>query len=136
MLKGNKMSKEFKKIVKKELSYIPEMFIGVKKPLTFKFMPLSQKELARFADAGTRLNVQSSMLILGTTEIEYEIARTAITGWENLIVDNKELAFKRGSDRKLDESLIEDIDGFFDILVEVGKYISVVSKFPEMAKGE
>ncbi len=130
------MARDFKKVTKKELSYVPEMFIGVKKPLTFKVRTLSQKELARFADSGTRLNVNSGMLILGTTEIEYEIARTVINGWENLIVDGKELSFKRGLDGKLDESIIEDIEGFFDILVEVGKYVSTITKFPEMAKGE
>ena len=77
------MAREFKKIVREELSYVPEMFIGEKKPLTFKMRTLSQKELAKFADAGTRLNVNSGMLILGTTEIEYEIARLCITGWDN-----------------------------------------------------
>ena len=130
------MARDFKKVIRKEVSYIPEMFIGVKKPLTFKLRTLSQKELARFTDSGTRLNVNSGMLILGTSEIEYDIARTVILGWDNLIVDGKEVTFSRGLDGKLDEGIIEDIDGFFDILVEVGKYVSVITKFPEMAKGE
>jgi hypothetical protein len=73
------------------------------------------------------------MLILGTTEIEYEIARLCITGWDNFVVEGDTIAFKRDGAGKLDERIIEDIDGFFDILVEVGKYISVVSKYPEMA---
>lgn len=127
------MGREFKKIVREELSYVPEMFIGEKKPLTFKMRTLSQKELAKFADAGTRLNVNSGMLILGTTEIEYEIARLCINGWDNFVVEGDTIAFKRDGAGKLDERIIEDIDGFFDILVEVGKYISVVSKYPEMA---
>lgn len=130
------MGRDFKKVTRKEVSYVPEMFIGVKKPLTFKLRTLSQKELARFTDSGTRLNVNSGMLILGTSEIEYDIARTVILGWDNLVVDGKEVSFQRGLDGKLDESIIEDIDGFFDILVEVGKYVSVITKFPEMAKGE
>lgn len=127
------MAREFKKLVREELSYVPEMFVGEKKPLTFKMRTLSQKELAKFADAGTRLNVNSGMLILGTSEIEYEIARTCITGWENFNVEGDVITFKRDGAGKVDERLIEDIDGIFDIFVEVGKYISVVSKYPEMA---
>lgn len=134
-LKGLIM-KEFKKVSRSELSYVPEVCIGVKKPLRFKFLPLSQKQLARFTDQATKLDVASGKLILGTSEVEYEIARTAITGWENLIVDGSEVAFKKGYDGKLDETLVEDLEGMFDILVELGKYISVVSKFPEMAKSE
>ena len=127
------MAREFKKLIREELSYVPEMFVGEKKPLTFKMRTLSQKELAKFADAGTRLNVNSGMLILGTSEIEYEIARLCITGWENFNVEGDVITFKRDGAGKVDERLIEDIDGIFDIFVEVGKYISVVSKYPEMA---
>ena len=128
--------KEFKKIIRVETSYVPEMFVGSKKPFTVQFIPLSQKQLARFADSSTKLDVQSGKLILGTSEIEYDIARTALTGWDNLIVDGKEVKFKKDYSNKLDEALIDDIDGIFDILVEIGKHISIVSKFPEMAKSE
>lgn len=130
------MALEFKKVQRVEASYVPDMFKGTKKPFKIKFIPLSQKQLARFSDNSTKLDIQSGKLILGTSEIEYEIARAAITGWENLIIDGKEVVFKKGYDNKFDESLIEDVEGLFDIFVEVGKYISVVSKFPEMAKSE
>ena len=130
------MALELKKVQRVEATYVPEMFKGTKKPFKVKFMPLAQKQLARFADNSTKLDVQSGKLILGTSEIEYEMARQAITGWENLVVDGKEVVFAKGYDNKFDESLIEDVEGLFDIFVEIGKYISVVSKFPEMAKGE
>lgn len=130
------MALELKKVQRVEATYVPEMFKGTKKPFKVKFMPLAQKQLARFADNSTKLDVQSGKLILGTSEIEYEMARQAITGWENLIIDGKEVVFAKGYDNKFDESLIEDVEGLFDIFVEIGKYISVVSKFPEMAKGE
>ena len=128
--------KDFKKVVRTELTYVPEISIGVKKPLTFRFMPLTQKQLARFTDQATKMDIGSGKLILGTSEVEYEIARTAIVGWDNLFVEGKALEFKRGVDGKIDETLIEDLEGMFDILVEVGKYISVVSKYPDMFKGE
>lgn len=130
------MAVEFKKVKRVELGYVPEAFKGTKKPFKIKFVPLSQKQLARFADNSTKLDVQSGKLILGTSEIEYDMARTAITGWENLVIDGKEVVFAKGYDNKFDESLIEDVDGLFDIFVEVGKYISVVSRFPDMAKSE
>ena len=128
--------KDFKRVVKTELSYVPELFTGVKKPFKVKFMPLSQKQLARFADSSTKLDVQTGKILLGTSEIEYEVARLAITGWENLIVEGSEVVFKKGYDGKVDEALVEDIEGFFDILVEVGKHILMVSRYPEMAKSE
>lgn len=128
------MAREFKKISRIELEYTPELFVGTKKPLTFTFLPLSQKQMARFTDQATKLDVQSGRLILGTSEIEYEIARASITGWKNLIVDGSEIVFEKGYDGKFNESLVEDVEGLFDILVETGKYISVISKYPDMAK--
>ena len=128
------MAREFKKIVREELSYVPEMFIGEKKPLTFKIRTLNQKELAKFADAGTRLNVNSGMLILGTTEIEYEIARLCINGWDNFIVDGKAKPFKKEGNGLLDEEAIEVLP--LDIIEEVANHILKVSKFPEEEKGK
>jgi hypothetical protein len=118
------MAREFKKIVREELSYVPEMFIGEKKPLTFKMRTLSQKELAKFADAGTRLNVNSGMLILGTTEIEYEIARLCINGWDNFVVEGDTIAFKRDGAGKLDERIIEVAS--LDLIEVPGQFLVAV----------
>lgn len=125
---------EFKRVSLQEAEYIPSVSIGVKKPLTFTYKPLTAKQLAIFSDQTTKYDVQTGRLILGTSEIDYEVARTAITGWKNLIVDGEELVYRKGYDGKFDETLLQDIEGMFDILVEVGKYIAVVSRFPDMAK--
>jgi hypothetical protein len=114
-------------------SYVPEAFLSAEKPLTFKFKLLSNLQLARFTDQATKLDIHTGKIVLGTSEAEYQIAKLCITGWENLIVEDEEIPFVPSNDGKFKDSVIEDIDGLFDIITEVGRYISVISKHPELA---
>lgn len=114
-------------------SYVPEAFLAQENPLTFKFKLLTNLQLARFTDQVTKLDINTGKIVLGTSEAEYQMAKLCITGWENLIVEGTEVPYTVGADGKFKDSIIEDIDGLFDIIVEVGKYISVVSKHPELA---
>lgn len=114
-------------------SYVPEAFTAEDKPLTFKFKLLTNLQLARFTDQATKLDINTGKIALGTSEAEYQIAKLCVVGWENLIVDGEEVPYTTDANGQFKDSEIEDILGLFDVITEVGKYISTVSKYPELA---
>ena len=94
------MGRKFTTVNRSEQEYVPKDWKnGEGKPelnaLTFRFKPLNKRQLAEFSDNSSRMQVQSSTVILGTSSIDYDIFKVAITGWDNFIVDGKALPFKR-----------------------------------------
>lgn len=122
--------REFRKVVQRVIEYIPSGFEDEKKPLTFMLRTLTQRELAQIADQSSRLDIATNQMVLGTSELEYETARKTIIGWDNFIVEGKELKFVQDYDGYFVESIILELD-IFDVLTEVGRHIITTSKLPE-----
>lgn len=123
------MAREIRRITKTISSYIPVGWEDDEKPLTITMRVLSQREVAHWLDQSSRLDLDTNQIILGTSVVEYDIARDCIIGWENLVVDGETIYFRFGSDGKFDESLIADLD-MFEIISEAGRHILGVSRLP------
>lgn len=123
------MAREIRRITKTISRYIPVGWEDEEKPLTITMRVLSQREVAHWLDQSSRLDLDSNQIILGTSVLEYDIARDTIIGWENLVVDGETIYFRFGSDGKFDESLIADLD-MFEIISEAGRHILGVSRLP------
>ena len=133
------MAREFVTVSLEEKSYIPNDWKDEKgkpeaKPLTFKFKPLSKRQLAQYADNSSRLSISSNTILLGNATNAIDLFRTAIVGWENFIVDSKARPFKKEANGLLEEEIIEILP--LDIIEEVANHILKVSKFPEEEKGK
>jgi hypothetical protein len=115
------MGKVFKKRNLEEV-YIPKAWIEDEKPLKFRFTTLTNLEIAKLDDKLASYDMYDQKLITASNEIDYQTALLHISGWENLIVDGEELEY--------DKSKLESLD-IVDELVELGKYIYIVSKYPE-----
>lgn len=117
------MAKDFKKRAKGSLKYIPKVFEGEENPLIFEFRVLSNKEIAKIDDRLAQYNMLSGKIVSATNEVNYETALSNLIGWENLEVDDIKIEF--------DKTLLEEID-IVDELVELGDYIYLVSKYPDI----
>lgn len=134
------MAREFVTVSLEERSYVPNDWKDEKgkpeaKALTFKFKPLSKRQLAQYSDNSSRLNIGSNTISLGNAVGNLDLFKSAITGWDNLI-DNegKDIKFKRDASGLVAEELIESI--WEDVIQEVANHILKVSKFPEEEKGK
>ena len=133
------MARKFVTIDRSERSYVPKDWIDSKtnepeeKALTFKFIPLSKRQIAQFADSSTRM-LQGGVFLLGTSSVNIEIFKTAISGWDNFIVDGKPYKFKKGNNGLVDEEVINILD--LDIIDEVALHILEVSKVPDEEMGK
>ena len=116
------MAKIFKRRPNEDLKYIPKGWINEEKPLTFKFKTLSNLEIAKLDDLMSQYDINDQRLVTASNEIDYKTAIKYISGWENLVVEDEEVEF--------DKDVLESLD-IVDELVELGKYIYIVSKYPE-----
>ena len=138
-IKGKIMAREFVTVSLEERSYVPKDWKDEKgkpeaKALTFKFKPLSKRQLAQYSDNSSRLNIGSNTISLGNATNAIDLFKIAITGWDNFIVDGKAKPFKKEGNGLLDEETIEILP--LDIIEEVANHILKVSKFPEEEKGK
>lgn len=117
------MAKEIIRRIKEDLIFIPSIYLEEEKPLKFKFKLLSNKEIVKIDDQLSAYNVFDNKIVLATNEINYDIALKNLTGWENLVVEGKELM----NDATIS---IEDFN-LIEELVELGNYIYIVSKYPD-----
>ena len=133
------MAREFVTVSLEERSYVPNDWKDEKgkpeaKALTFKFKPLSKRQLAQYSDNSSRLNIGSNTISLGNATNAIDLFKIAIVGWDNFIVDGKAKPFKKEGNGLLDEEAIEVLP--LDIIEEVANHILKVSKFPEEEKGK
>ena len=134
------MARKFVTIDRSEKAYVPKDWIDSKtkepeeKALTFKFIPLSKRQLAQFADNSTRMSLQNNVILLCNASINIEIFKTAVSGWANFIVDEKPYKFKKGANGLVEEDVIEILDQ--DIIDEVASHIIKVSKATEEEMGK
>lgn len=134
------MGRKFVTIDRSERKYVPKDWLDNKtkepeeKALTFKFIPLSKRQLAQFADNSTRMSLNGNVLLLGTASINIEIFKTAICGWDNFIVNEKPYKYKKGTNGLVDEEVIDILDQ--DIIDEVALHILDVSKATDEAMGK
>ena len=132
------MAREFVTVSRSEREYIPKDWYDEKgKPekgaLTFKFKPLSKRQLAEYTDNSSRVSLSSNVLILGTNSVNIDIFKSTISGWSGLIIDGKEYPF-RLEIGAIPEEVIDAID--MDIINEVANHIVTVSKFPKETLGK
>lgn len=116
------MAKAFKRRAREELIFTPRSMIDSDKPLKFKFMTLSNLDIVKIDDKMATYDVYDQRLITASNEIDYQTAITYLTGWENLEIDGEEIPFNK--------EVLEEID-IVDELVELGRYIYIVSKYPD-----
>ena len=134
------MARKFVTIDRSERTYVPKDWIDLKtkepeeKALTFKFIPLSKRQLAQFADNSTRMSLQNNVILLGNASVNIEIFKTAINGWDNFIVDDKPYKFTKGANGLVSEDVIEILDQ--DIIDEIALHILKVSKADEEEMGK
>ena len=133
------MAREFVTVSLEERIYVPNDWKDEKgkpeaKALTFKFKPLSKRQLAHYSDNSSRLSIGSNTISLGNAVGNLDLFKSAVTGWDNLIHEGKEVKFKTDPSGLLADDLLEDI--WEDVIQEVANHILKVSKFPEEEKGK
>lgn len=116
------MAKEFTRRIKEELIYIPIGCLQDEEPLTFKFIPLNNVEIARVDDRLSAYDISNGNIITATSELNLQLSKERLISWENLKVDGEKVDFSI--------SLLDDIN-IVDELVELGRYIYTVSKYPD-----
>ena len=127
------MAREFVTVSRDERTYVPkdwkdEKGEPEKGALTFKFIPLSVRQLANFQDSSSRMSLNSSTLLLGNAGVHIDVFKMAISGWDNYLVDKEAVVYKKDG-TGVKESLVEPLP--LDIIEEVASHILQVSKFPE-----
>jgi len=127
------MAKKFVTVSRDEREYIPEDWKQDDNPLKFKFKPLSTRQLAKFADSASRMNINESTIILGTASTNIDVFRTAVSGWENFIVDDKEYPFKKASNGLIPEEVVDIIGG--ELVDEVANHILEQSRAGDTEMG-
>ena len=139
-IKGKIMAREFVTVSLEERSYVPNDWKDEKgkpeaKALTFKFKPLSKRQLAQYSDNSSRLNIGSNTISLGNAVGNLELFKASVTGWDNFLdKEGKEIKYKKDASGLVAEELIEYI--WEDVIQEVANHILKVSKFPEEEKGK
>lgn len=133
------MGREFVTLSLEERTYIPKDWIDSKgepeaNAFKVRFKPLNKRQLAAFIDNSSRLSINSNTIILGNAVNSIDVCKTALTGWENFIVDGEKVNFKKDSALLVEDSLLENID--LDIIEEIATHIVKVSRFPEIEKGK
>ncbi len=133
------MAREFVTLSLEERSYTPKDWLDSKgepepNAFTVKFKPLNKRQLAVFIDNSSRLNINSNTIILGNAANSIDVCKTALTGWDNFIVDGEKVNFKKDSALLVDDALLENIP--LDVQEEIATHIVRVSRFPEIEKGK
>lgn len=134
------MGRKFVTIDRSEKSYVPKDWIDEKtkepedKALSFKFIPLSKRQIAQFSDNSTRMSLASNAILLGNASVNIDIFKTAISGWDNFVVDGKPYKFKKGNNGLVDEEVINILDQ--DIIDEVANHILDTSKASDVEMGK
>ena len=134
------MAREFVTVSLEERSYVPNDWKDEKgkpeaKALTFKFKPLSKRQLVHYLDNSSRLNIGSNIILLGNVVGNLELFKVSVIGWDNFLdKEGKEIKYKKDASGLVAEELIEYI--WEDVIQEVANHILKVSKFPEEEKGK
>lgn len=118
------MARKFVTLDMSERSYVPKDWAEEEVKLTFKFKPLSKRQLAQFRDNSSRMSLQNNTILLGVASINIDIFRSQICGWENLEIDDKKVSFKAVSGL-VDEAVVNALP--LDIIEEVALHIIEVS---------
>jgi len=126
--------KMFTTVSRDEKSYVPRDWLDEngkpeKGALTFKYKPLSKKQLAVHQDNSSRMSLTTNTFYLGNATISIDVFRTAVTGWENFIVDGAERPYKKDGLGLVEEEVVEILP--LDLIEEVAGHILKVSRFPE-----
>lgn len=118
------MARKFVTLDMSERSYVPKDWADEEVKLTFKFKPLSKRQLAQFRDNSSRMSLQNNTILLGVASINIDIFRSQICGWENLEIDDKKVQYKAVSGL-VDEAVVNALP--LDIIEEVALHIIEVS---------
>lgn len=118
------MARKFVTLDMSERSYVPKDWADEEVKLTFKFKPLSKRQLAQFRDNSSRMSLNSNTILLGVASINIDIFRSQVCGWENLEIDDKKVPFKAVSGL-VEEAVVNALP--LDIIEEVALHIIEVS---------
>lgn len=118
------MARKFVTLDMSERSYVPKDWAEDEVKLTFKFKPLSKRQLAQFRDNSSRMSLHSNTILLGVASINIDIFRSQVCGWENLEIDDKKVQYKAVSGL-VDEAVVNALP--LDIIEEVALHIIEVS---------
>jgi len=87
-----------------EFRYTPLSEAGEDKPFTVYFTAISLDKLAALQDAALKVD-SSGAYSVSVNTLNYEVLKTALTGWENVESDNGPVAFKRTNEGTTEGSL-------------------------------
>lgn len=118
------MARKFVTLDMSERSYVPKDWAEDEVKLTFKFKPLSKRQLAQFRDNSSRMSLNSNTILLGVASINIDIFRSQVCGWENLEIDDKKVQYKAVSGL-VEEAVVNALP--LDIIEEVALHIIEVS---------
>lgn len=118
------MARKFVTLDMSERSYVPKDWADEEVKLTFKFKPLSKRQLAQFRDNSSRMSLNSNTILLGVASINIDIFRSQVCGWENLEIDDKKVTYKAVSGL-VEEAVVNALP--LDIIEEVALHIIEVS---------
>ena len=130
------MARKFTRNYKQEHKYVliadrkDENGEDEKNPITWKFKPLSQKQIAAIDDGMLSYKNNFTEVSVSQNEAVLSAVKTQVTGWENLEDDKGEVKFNPK------EGVTEDILAFMgkEGWAELGNVIINVSKFPDDAE--
>lgn len=133
------MAKNYVTVDRSERVYVVKDSLDIngkpeKDALSFKFIPLSKRQLAAFQDSSTRMNISSNTILLGTAIVNMDVFKEAVVGFDNLCINGSIVQFKKDMSGRLHDDLLEDIP--LELIEEVATHIIKVSKFPEEEKGK
>jgi len=128
------MARKFTRNYKHEYEYVltqdrfEEDGSKVQNPPTFKFKPLSQKQLAKIQDSIITYEDGFKSMRISQNSVNVDVVKSQICGWENIFDENdKEIKYdpKVGVD--------DDMLAFIGTegITEFGSVILNVSKFPD-----
>lgn len=118
------MARKFVTLDLNERTYVPKDWENDDVKLTFKFKPLSKRQLAQFKDNTSRMSLQSNAILLGTSSLNIDVFRSQVCGWDNLEIDDKKVDYKPAQGL-VQEEVINGID--LDIIEEVALHIIQIS---------
>ena len=118
------MARKFVTLDLSERSYVPKDWAEDDVKLTFKFKPLSKRQLAQFKDNSSRMSLNTNTIVLGVASINIDVFRSQVCGWDNLEIDDKKVNYKAVSGL-VDEAVVNALP--LDIIEEVASHIIEIS---------
>ena len=128
------MARDITTVSKEARTFVPLDWIAdpVAEQLTFEYTPLSKRQLAKVADSSSKMDIGTNTILLGNAEVSMKVFQEHISGVKNLVVDGKNVKFKKGTNGGVHADIIDMLP--LDVMEETVREILSVSKFGDADK--